>query len=200
MKVTIEAYTPNPCEVISKAAGICYGKTDFSMKRIERCFRNGHMSVFEHAYITFKFVGISRACANQLVRHRMAVHNQKSQRYVKEYPDVVVPDTVQKDGVAEYAFLDAVEKCREAYEIMLGCGVPAEDARYILPGGSETAIFTTMNYHELFHFLDLRTDSHAQWEIRDMAWKMVEECRENEEIAPLIALWDGKCDRMSSSD
>ena len=53
-------------------------------------------------------------------------------------------------------------------------GVPAEDARYILPNAAETKIVVTMNIRELLHFFSLRCCNRAQWEIRDLAWKMLE--------------------------
>ena len=53
-------------------------------------------------------------------------------------------------------------------------GVPAEDARYILPNACETKIVVTMNIRELMHFFSNRCCNRAQWEIRELAWKMLE--------------------------
>ena len=47
-------------------------------------------------------------------------------------------------------------------------GVPAEDARYLLPNAAETKIVITMNVRELLHFFSLRCCNRAQWEIREM--------------------------------
>lgn len=189
MKTTIKSYTPDPMRVVNDAAAICYGKTDYKPERVRRCFERGHMSVFEHASVTFLAEGISRACSHQLVRHRIASYNQTSQRYVKGVPDVVIPETIAEDGVAMYAFTEAVEKCKEAYEIITGCGIPAEDARYVLQNANETGILCTMNMRELFHFLDLRTDSHAQWEIRELAWSVAAELDKIDGYRELIGMW-----------
>lgn len=200
MRVTIIAHTPDPVGVISIAAAACYGKSDRSERRVERCFENGHMSVFEHASVTFRIEGISRACSHQIVRHRLASYSQSSQRYVKGVPDSVVPPSILSRECAIEAFTEADYACMVAYEKLLSLGIPAEDARYILPNASETTLVSTMNLRELFHFLDLRTDKHAQWEIRDTAWAMVEECRKNEEISPLMSLWIRKHDIIQSCD
>ena len=53
----------------------------------------------------------------------------------------------------------------------------AEDARYLLPNACETKIVITMNVRELLHFFELRCCNRAQWEIREMAWKMLELAR-----------------------
>ena len=48
-----------------------------------------------------------------------------------------------------------------------------EDARYILPNATDTKIVVTMNARELLHFFELRCCNRAQWEIRDLAFKML---------------------------
>ena len=67
-----------------------------------------------------------------------------------------------------------IEKTVEAYQAFVAAGIPAEDARYILPNAAETKIVVTMNIRELMHFFTLRCCNRAQWEIRDLAWKMLE--------------------------
>ena len=55
--------------------------------------------------------------------------------------------------------------------------MPAEDARYLLPNAAESKIVITMNVRELLHFFKLRCCNRAQWEIRDMAHRMLELAR-----------------------
>ena len=62
-------------------------------------------------------------------------------------------------------------------------GIPAEDARYLLPNGCTTNITITMNARELMHFFSLRCCNRAQWEIREMADKMLALCRE---VSPVL--------------
>lgn len=193
MKVTIKNYTHNPMKTISEAAGICYNKKDYSEKRVERCFKNGHLSVFGHASVTFIVEGISRACSHQLVRHRLASCSQGSQRYVKGCPGNVIPLSIESNEKALDAFMNALFVCQNAYKVMIDeCGIPAEDARYILPNSAETSLVVTMNWRELFHFLDLRTDKAAQWEIRELAYKIIEQLHENDETEPIIEMWENK--------
>lgn len=169
MKVTIVSATPNPMEVASLAGGICYGKTDYSPKRVERCVRAGHTTVIEHCVVTFIVEGISRACSHQLVRHRIASYNQESQRYCKydlkgtEWY-VVPPDLDDKTY-----FENQMRMCAISYMGAVKTGVKPEDARYMLGEAAKTKLIVTMNARVLFNFLDLRTDKAAQWEIRRMA-------------------------------
>lgn len=170
MEIEILDYTPSPVELISKSMGTCYGKSDTSVNRVKRAFNDQHMSVFEHAKVTVRISGVSRALSHQLVRHRMASFCQESQRYVKI--DVSEDWFVKPefdDEIDEDVFDKAMQFSAWAYAQLINDGVPAEDARYVLPNACKTTLVMTMNLRELYHFLYLREDSHAQWEIRDLA-------------------------------
>ena len=170
IRVVINDSTRRPIDAISSAAGTSYGKPDASPKRFRNCVELGHMSVLEHAYVTFVVEGISRACSHQLVRHRMASFCQLSQRYVRidtgEDWYVVPPEFAEKHAAE---FRDHMDECAKQYNGALGAGIKPEDARYLLPEATRTRITVTMNVRELFHFFDLRLDRNAQWEIREMA-------------------------------
>ena len=62
-------------------------------------------------------------------------------------------------------------------------GIPAEDARYVLPNAAETKIVCTFNARSLLNFFSLRCCMRAQWEIRALAEKMLAECKR---VAPVI--------------
>ncbi len=185
MKITLLAHTPDPERTAAAAARQCYSKFsatkaygDLSMEDISKLLRkiisSGHLSVLEHASFTFVVEGISRACSHQLVRHRIASYSQQSQRYVKfDELDFVIPDSVANDGESMRVFLSALEGCREAYSRLLANGIPAEDARYILPQASPTKIVVTMNARALLNFFELRCCLSAQWEIRKVAEEML---------------------------
>jgi thymidylate synthase (FAD) len=66
---------------------------------------------------------------------------------------------------------------------LLDEGINAEDARFVLPNATTTAITVTMNARELRHFFELRCCSRALWEIQKMAWIMLEEVKK---VAPVI--------------
>jgi thymidylate synthase (FAD) len=70
-------------------------------------------------------------------------------------------------------FGESLAASRAAYEKLSALGVPREDARFILPHGTETAIIVTMNARELLHFFELRLCRRSQWEIRAVARMML---------------------------
>lgn len=200
MNIKMIDYTLRPIDKISKAAGTSYRKNDASYKRLDHCFKNGHMSVFEFAYFTARIEGISRACSHQLVRHRHASFVQESQRYTKIEGDdwYVIPDAYFPAG--EHFYRAAMEDARKHYEHALTHGIKPEDARFLLPEATKTNITMCMNVRELFHFLNLRTDKSAQWEIRDLANEIKDQCKGiNEQWKQLIELWEGQHEEQTVS-
>lgn len=195
MKVSIDAHTPNPVELIAKEAGTSTGNRNESEKRVNRCYWNNEMSVFEHASVTFNIEGISRIATHQLVRHRHISPTERSGRYVKEKePEIVCPPSIEDREDALEIFGNAVYEAVSAYKKLLDIGIPAEDARFVLPQGLKTNIAFTANWRTIYELLDKRTNHHAQWEIRNMMWKIVEELKNDEETKPLIKLWDNSDD------
>ena len=191
MQVTILNKTDNPLQLISRTAGTCYGKTNYSAKRVKTCLQAGHLSVFEHASVTFEIDGISRACSHQLVRHRLASFSQCSQRYCKI--DVSSDDWYVTPQALDNSerFRVVMAQCAAAYCEALDSGIKPEDARYLLPEATKTKIVVTMNVRELFHFFDVRNNNRAQWEIRDVAYEMHDELLfVNDEWRELIAMYD----------
>jgi len=174
VKVTVLSATEKPVDVISLAAGICYGKQDVSEKRIKHCFKSGHMSVFEHAAITFQVEGISRACMAQLTRHRLVSFCVESQRYCKydfEGDDwYVMPQSFKDDQWKDdrRRFQAEMYNAARSYRKSLERGIKPEDARYLLPEATKTNLVMTMNARNLFHLFDMRLDKAAQWEIREL--------------------------------
>lgn len=183
MKVEILDYTNNPVDLISKCAGVCYGKDDSSFKRVKRCAGAGHDSVFEHAKVTFKLTGVSRNMTHQLVRHRLCSFNEMSMRYVKleEVNAYVYPSSILGNEEILAAYDELLDKADEFYGMAVSKGIPAEDARYAIPGGIETEIIVTCNIRQLKHVCDLRIDTHAQWEIRNAMRAALEEIRKIDE-------------------
>lgn len=190
MQVELLYHTPDPERAIATAARLCYAPVgaaelmetmpDEKVRNVLRTvLSSGHLSTLEHASYTFAVDGVSRALTHQLVRHRLASYNQQSQRYVKfkDGLEVVKPATVSEDPELERVFDEAIEAAVEGYKKLLNAGVPAEDARYLLPNAAETKIVITMNVRELLHFFSLRGCNRAQWEIRELAHRMIELAR-----------------------
>ncbi len=187
MDVTLLYHTPDPERAVATAARLCYapvggrelmeGLTEERIHKVlSTIMSSGHFSTLEHASYTFSVEGVSRALTHQLVRHRLASFNQQSQRYVKfkDEPNFVTPKTVSQNPEALERFNAAMDAAWEAYAALAEMGVPAEDARYVLPNACESKIVVTMNIRELLHFFSLRCCNRAQWEIRELAWKMLE--------------------------
>lgn len=179
MKVAVIRATDSPMHAISEEAGMCYGKTDYNPKRVERCLRNGHTSVAEHVSASFRIEGISRSCLAQLTRHRMASFSVTSQRYCEVEGDdwYVIPPSVIEAG-EEVGFCAEAEKAAKAYRRLLAKGVKKEDARFLLPEATKTSLIMTINVRSLMNFLSLRLGKSAQWEIRELANAMVQELKE----------------------
>lgn len=179
MQVTIlNTSHDSPLSFIGRVAGISHGRDDESVKRALGCWRAGHGSVLEHVSVTFKVEGVSRACSHQLVRHRLASFVQESQRYtridVEGHGWYVMPPAFDTDCEEsrfdnQKTFRYAMQFCASEYSLALLCGIKPEDARYLLPEATKTALNVTMNLRELESFYKLRADRAAQWEIRDLA-------------------------------
>ena len=187
MDVRLLFHTPEPERAIAAAARLCYAPVGaaelletMSPEAVHRVLKiiisGGHDSALEHAGYTFAIDGVSRALTHQLVRHRVASYNQQSQRYVSyaEEPQFIVPPSVAADPAALKRFKAANAAAFGAYRELLDSGIAAEDARYLLPNAMETKIVVTMNARELLHFFELRCCNRAQWEIRDLALRMLE--------------------------
>ena len=176
MQVTLIQQTPNPIETISKIASICYDSDPKDpMKLVKHLYLNGHHSVFEHIYFTFKIEGISRACSHQLVRHRMCSFTQRSQRYCAEDEfSFVTPPTMYYS-----IFGSDMNIIKGWYKLHQKSGVPNEDARYILPNACCTELYLSCNLRELIHIANERLCAKAQWEIRELVKRMVEQIDPN---------------------
>ena len=158
----------------------------------------GHASTVEHVSFTFGIEGVSRAFLAQITRHRIASYSVKSQRYVEESNfEYVIPPEIAALPEAKEEFVAAMEEDRRRYERISAlltekhkreltasgtddkeAGRAAkklanEDARFVLPNACETKMICTFNARELQHFFSLRCCNRAQWEIREVANRML---------------------------
>ncbi len=188
IQVTLISHSENPLRSLYMAYRTCYSQltpqqvlrridderiTEAQMKQfIEERLKTGHASPLEQVWFEFGISGVSRAFSHQFVRHRVGISfEQQSQRYVTykegEFP-YTVPETVRKAGMEEKmgALFGQVA---ELYEEMVAAGVPAEDARFLLPNATNTNFKITVNFQSLLHICDLRLCTRAQWEFRKVA-------------------------------
>ena len=170
------------------------------LKLIERVISSGHYSTIEHIQVTFAISNVSRACTHQLVRHRHMSFSQKSQRYVKEKGqfDYLIPPTIVKNPELLEKYKQFMEDTSQLYVQMTEAGIPAEDARFILPNAAASSLVASLNLREMIHLANIRLCVRAQDEIRIMVKKMCEELVKSE-------LWlkgylTPKCERLGYCD
>lgn len=197
MEVKLIAYTPNPDGLANLCAETCVSKTIPTIKTsanglrsLQEALDSHHESVIEHCSFTFAVSGVSRALTHQLVRHRVASYSQQSQRYVRmayssrDCFDYVIPKSIWDNSEARALYENHMKATAEIYGRLVDCyKLPMEDARYILPNATCTNVIVTMNARELLHFFSLRCCARAQWEIRELADKMLRICKE---VSPTI--------------
>ena len=197
MEVKLIAYTPNPDGLANLCAETCVSKTIPTIKTsanglrsLQEALDSHHESVIEHCSFTFAVSGVSRALTHQLVRHRVASYSQQSQRYVRmayssrDCFDYVIPKSIWDNSEARALYENHMKATAEIYGRLVDCyKLPMEDARYILPNATCTNVIVTMNARELLHFFSLRCCERAQWEIRELADKMLRICKE---VSPTI--------------
>ena len=208
-RVTLINHTPEPERLVATAARLCYSPDDIAAihnhfrgltklmepapadhmrdpaKMVRQITNLGHLSPLEHTTFTFGIEGVSRSLLAQITRHRIASFSVQSQRYV-EYGgelEYIVPPDIADNPEHAAAYHNLMATLKDTYDGMLASGIEAEDARFVLPNAAATRMVVTMNARELLHFFSLRCCNRAQWEIRAVAWSMLEAVRA---VAPTI--------------
>lgn len=176
---------------IVQAARVSYGegtkKVSEDRSLIRYLMRHRHTTPFEMCEIKLH-VRVPMDCWRQWIRHRTANVNEYSTRYsiaidaaYSTKPDewrLQSSDNKQgSKGTADNDFgarlsLQEAEihaKCREVYDSRISAGVAREQARKDLPLSTYTEAYWKIDLHNLLHFLALRMDTHAQYEIRQYA-------------------------------
>lgn len=176
---------------VVQAARISYGAGTKTKredgKLIHYLMRKRHTSPFEQ--VEFKFhIRLTMDTWRQGVRHRTAHVNEYSTRYSEAINSMyhTAPDawrlqskdnkqgscgylSVEEGKILSDMEIEYLTKARGWYEFKLSKGIAREQARKDLPLSTYTEIYWKIDLHNLFHFLSLRLDSHAQWEIRQYA-------------------------------
>lgn len=152
-------------------------------KLIHSMTNRHHTSPFEAMVFTFE-VYAPIFVYRQWQRHRTWSYNEQSARYANMNDDFYIPDynhitgqhATDKQMRSDDRISDAVKAgdlmssvsmaCRAAYEKLLQMGVARELARLVMPVNTYSRMFCTVDLHNLRHFLTLRQDQHAQYEIR----------------------------------
>lgn len=191
-------------EVMASIDGETIGEKKETL--IGHLLSHGHFGPFEHPQLTIAVKGISRSCMAQLTRHRHVSFDVQSMRYVafddvdpaevRNGEMVVVPPSAsdpdwigrnQKSGAVdeetvrerERVFTESVSRSVEEYQELLDLGMAPEDARFVLPIGTEVNLVMSMNARMLMHVADMRAAADSQWEIRELT----------EEVLAIAAEW-----------
>ncbi len=185
IEVKLNDHTHDPIRSLYTAFRVCYSSftpaqieariederiTHEQMREfVEARLATGHTSPLQQVWFEFGISGVSRAFSHQFVRHHMGISfEQQSQRYVT-YKDgtfpYTMPESIRRAGKSE-AFERAIEAAGQAYQELIEAGVPAEDARFLLPNATSTNFKVSVNYLELLHIADQRLCTRAQWEFR----------------------------------
>jgi len=183
-------------DAIVQAARVSYGKGTSKVSQdrglIRYLMRHRHTTPFE--MVEFKFhCKMPIFVARQWVRHRTANINEYSLRYSEArdefyYPDpkhIQLQSALNKQGragkipkkitdkVLQY-FKEISERSFEMYQELNEAGLARELIRAILPVNLYTEWYWKNDLHNLLHFISLRSDSHAQYEIRVFSDAMAE--------------------------
>ena len=165
--------------IIIEATRTCYdsmsksdnlGEKDLAL--LEKIIDSKHESVLEHMVFTFKITDISRACLQELARHRIASYSVKSTRYtlkeLRDTPDNELEKFLIEDieSIVKSSAIDSLKKIK----MMLNMSNPDMDKiKYALPECYKTELVWTINLRSLRNFLKLRLSLKAHQEIRKLA-------------------------------
>ncbi|MBR7064740.1 MAG: FAD-dependent thymidylate synthase [Treponema sp.] len=185
---------------IVQSARVSYGEGTKTVSQdsalIDYLLRHQHTSPFEQVVMTFH-VKMPIFVARQWVRHRMGRMNEVSGRYsimkeefyVPEKKDIALQSKDNKQGRDSSSLAEseaqeiqnqlenAQKTSYENYSALIEKGIARELARINLPLSLYTEFYWEMDLHNLFHFLKLRLDSHAQYEIRAYANVLLDICK-----------------------
>lgn len=176
----VELLHSTPLNVCSRAIRTCYDSHHLAGDFVKECDliervgnKNKHGSVLEHLVYSFSIDGISRACLQELARHRIASLSVKSTRYTlkellnesnlsKNFNKYLVESKIAQVNHANVAQLVEIKR-------LLKAGAKMDDAKYLLPESYKTSLIWTINARSLQNFLALRSSLSALPEIQELA-------------------------------
>jgi flavin-dependent thymidylate synthase len=228
-QVTLISMTSNPLRVMAAASQLYAGHvvrspSDISRTVAERWLsdmtRTALQAPLEFIDLHFLLEGVTRAFTHQLVRQRTGVYVQESQRFaVKDNAalEVAMPPSIAKlndDDPRRVSWNLAIERIASTYDGLVSTGVPAEDARGLLPTNITTRVHYKTNLRNLCEHAGMRLCTQAQYE-----WKQVWEgmvgailgykaCPASErwQLHDIVSLFKpvcfrtGKCEFMADTD
>ena len=186
-------------EEVENSARISYGKGTRKVNQtrnlIRYLMRHKHTSPFEMCEVKFH-LKLPIFIMRQLVRHRTANLNEYSGRYSVMSNEFYLPEgdylakqsttnnqgrgePLESQGLLQFEFNRIYDGASMAYQVLLEHDLSREVARALLPVANYTECIWKIDLHNFFHFVILRSDDHAQREIRDYADAMYELVKPN---------------------
>jgi thymidylate synthase (FAD) len=186
-------------EEVENSARISYGegtrKVNQTRNLIRYLMRHKHTSPFEMCEVKFH-LKLPIFIMRQLVRHRTANLNEYSGRYSVMSDEFYLPEgdylakqsttnsqgrgeVLEQQGLLQFEFNRIYDGASMAYQVLLEHDLSREVARALLPVANYTECIWKIDLHNFFHFVKLRSDNHAQREIRDYADAMYELVKPN---------------------
>lgn len=167
--------TPDPMGAVAAACRMYEGKPTYNLSDITDEERIHYWDQVQKTHLTaplefvkfhFFIEGVDRAFTHQIVRQRTAVYAQESLRFaVKENmaSEVSVPPSIDNSPQAKEIYKKAVEKIEFYYHTLINLGVPAEDARALLPHGVTTRLHYCTDLRNLLDHAGNRLCTQAQF-------------------------------------
>jgi thymidylate synthase (FAD) len=174
---------------IVNSARVSFGKRinkieDQDVKLIKYLLEHEHGTPFEHNSLTF-LIKAPLFVVQQHLRHRISSFNQISGRYVEIKEEFYIPKNFRKQSISNRQasietddldnknisdiYREGLKLSYSIYQNLLKAGVCREQARGVLPHCTYSEYYWTCNLRSLLHFLKLRDNEYAQWEIRQYA-------------------------------
>lgn len=187
--------TPDPLGTIAAMTGIYKGRivrdlstvTDDQRRQVLADLLSTELQgPLEAATFVFLFEGVSRAWVDQLTRGRNAFYSVESLRFAVKDEDwaaeMPMPPSIaamKEDDPRRSIWRKAMNQTEDAYAALVAAGVPAEDARSLLPMGIATRAYWSVSLRELLHVAGLRLCTQAQFEWRVVMAKVAEALRDH---------------------
>lgn len=181
--------TPDPLGTMAATNAIYEGKVIRSRSQVTDEMRRyaweqvaaTHLKApLEFIDLHFLVEGVTRAFTHQMVRQRTAVYAQESLRFgVKEnmVEEIDLPVVIQEKSLEADVWRQAIEAVQDAYNYLINNGVPAEDARGLMPHAVRTRLHYKTNLRNLIDHCGNRLCTQAQFEWRFVLAKLVEAVR-----------------------
>ena len=163
MSVKLLYVTPNAMDKLKHVIAVCHNKQKVSDKVVQHVIDSGHLGTLEHCTAIFE-IEVSRKVLAQITRHRMLSFTVQSSRACKldNYYSKFTHPMVRQ----------GINNAMKAYKQALACGVPFDEASYMLPEGAMCRMIVSGNFRSLLEFLPKRVCKRALDEFRQVAMEM----------------------------